>query len=35
MKKSLLKTMLVAIGMAAGTMGAGAQENYTQIYQRL
>ena len=34
MKKSLLKTMLVAIGMAAGTMGAGAQENYTQIYQR-
>lgn len=33
MKKSLLKTMLVAIGMAAGTMGAGAQKAYTLVWQ--
>ena len=31
MKKSLLKTMLVAIGMAAGTMGAGA-DTYNILY---
>ena len=34
MRKNLLKMSLIAIGMVVGTMGAWADDTYTEVYSR-